>query len=78
MPNNPDHLVVLFKTPKPELGVASHTYNTSYSEGRDSRIPVQGQPRQKVNKTLISTNKPSMVASACHPTYAGGIRRSRS
>jgi hypothetical protein len=35
-----------------ELDVVVHAYNLSYSEGRDWRIVVQGQPRQKVSKTL--------------------------
>jgi hypothetical protein len=40
------------------------------------RILVQGQPRQKVQETLISTNKKlGTEAHACHPSYEGGIER---
>jgi hypothetical protein len=37
------------------------------------RILVQGQPRQKVLKTL-SINKVGVVACACDPSYMGGLR----
>jgi hypothetical protein len=33
------------------------------------RIMIQGQPKQKVSETLISTNKPSLVVHACHLNY---------
>jgi hypothetical protein len=36
---------------------------------------VQGQLKQNVNETPISTNKLSMVVCTCHPNYVGGIGR---
>jgi hypothetical protein len=30
---------------------------------------------RKVSKTLISSNKPKVVVSACNPSYVGGIGR---
>lgn len=41
-------------------------------EAEISRIAVQGQPGQKANKTLISTNNLCMVACNCNPNYMGG------
>jgi hypothetical protein len=37
------------------------------------RIAVQGQPVEKVIKTLFSANKLSMVASFLNSSYVGGI-----
>jgi hypothetical protein len=40
------------------------------------RISGQGQPRQKVQETCISTSKKlGMVEYACHPSYVGNINR---
>jgi hypothetical protein len=39
------------------------------------RITIQGQSRQKVSKTSISTNKLSMVVHICNASYVGGIAR---
>jgi hypothetical protein len=39
------------------------------------KITVRGQLRPKVSDIPISINKLSMVVSACHPSYAGGIDR---
>jgi hypothetical protein len=43
----------------------AHTYNPSYSEGRDQEDAVQSQPRQIVYET-ISTKNPSQK-------WAGGV-----
>jgi hypothetical protein len=52
-----------------------HTYTSSYLSGRDRRIQVCGQPRQKLVKTYLK-NKLGMVACACGPIHSGGrIRR---
>jgi hypothetical protein len=46
-----------------------HTCNPSYLGDRVqySRIAVPGQPRQKVNETLISTNNLNIVVCLCDP-----------
>jgi hypothetical protein len=39
-------------------------------------IVVQGQPRQKVSKSYISTNKKlDVVVCVCYPSYMGSINR---
>jgi hypothetical protein len=39
------------------------------------RIKVQGQPRQKVSETSISTSKLGVVVHICNPSYALGVGR---
>jgi hypothetical protein len=36
------------------MGVVTYAYNPSYFRGKDRRITVQGQPRQKVSETPSS------------------------
>jgi hypothetical protein len=40
-----------------------------------SILVVQGQPKQKVHETPISTNSWRGVVHTCHPSYAGSISR---
>jgi hypothetical protein len=39
------------------------------------RITVPGQPRQKVRKTPMSTNKTGVLVHACNPSYDEGISK---
>jgi hypothetical protein len=52
---------------KTKTGAVAHTYNLSYSEGRDCRIASSAQPMQKVKKKELG-----VVTSDCHPRHAGG------
>jgi hypothetical protein len=44
-------------------------------EAEIRRNMAQGQPRKKVNKTSISTNKPGMKEHVHNPSYMGGVGR---
>jgi hypothetical protein len=50
-----------------------HAYNPSYSGGSNQEECGSKPARQKVSKTLSSTNKPGVVVYACHPSYTEGI-----
>jgi hypothetical protein len=54
------------------LGLVAQAYNPSYLGGRDERIMVQAQPRQKVLKTLsqATAGGGGEGVHACHPSYA--------
>jgi hypothetical protein len=49
------------------------TCNPCYLGGGDKKVEVQDQPGQKVSRTLISTNKPGMVACVCNLSYLVGM-----
>jgi hypothetical protein len=54
------------------LGMVVHTCNPSYWEVEVGRITVQGQLRQKLSETAISTSKLDMVVvHICNPSYVG-------
>jgi hypothetical protein len=55
-----------------KLDMVAHACKSSYSESGDSRIMLQGQPRQKVSKTL-SQKQAGMVIYICGPNYTVGI-----
>jgi hypothetical protein len=48
--------------------------NPSYSGGGDQESHSM-RPGKKVQETPISTNRPGMLASACHPSYTEDISR---
>jgi hypothetical protein len=55
--------------------MVAHACNSTSWEAKNVRIKVQGQPRQKVIKAPISTNKPDVVLCTCNPSYVGGRSR---
>jgi hypothetical protein len=50
-----------------------HTYNSSYSGGRDWENCGSRPAQQKVTQIPISTNKPGKVIHVCDLSYLGGI-----
>jgi hypothetical protein len=52
-----------------------HAYNPNYLGGRDRRIAVQGQPGEKVSKSLWQKHKPGVVVYTCNPSFSGGKGR---
>jgi hypothetical protein len=52
--------------------MVAHTSNPSSKESGDGRIKVQGQPREKVNKTLFPKTKIGVVAYICNLSYMAG------
>jgi hypothetical protein len=51
--------------------MVAHAFNSSFSRGRDQSKVVQGQYRQKVSKTPISTIS-CVVVTSSSPSYMGG------
>jgi hypothetical protein len=57
--------------------MVAYTYNTNCLGGREQEDCGLGQQGQKVSKTPISINKPSVVPHACDPSYEGGLGKKK-
>jgi hypothetical protein len=55
-------------------GMVAHIYNPSYLGGRERRITVQGQPRQKVSEIYLQI-KQGMMTHSYGLNYSGGRGR---